>query len=124
MSDESPTTVADKVFDQAQALMREEGISATQAFKRLAPEYGRSPGTLSTNYYRAARKRGLLTDRRGVAVTPESVDARTREALEALDAAEKAVGALRQIYVEQAAALAKQTAEIEKLQKLKALLAD
>ncbi|MGD9694994.1 MAG: hypothetical protein AB7V42_04965 [Thermoleophilia bacterium] len=62
MSDEENTggrgNIGNEIFDQVEAIVRDEGITRTQAFQQLSERTGRRAGTVAANYYRVARKRG------------------------------------------------------------------
>lgn len=47
-----------EIFEQVERIMREEGLTRTQAFQRISEETGRRAGTVAANYYRVARQRG------------------------------------------------------------------
>jgi hypothetical protein len=48
--------VGEQIFDQVEQLVG-DGLSRTDAFKRISEESGRREGTVAANYYRVARKR-------------------------------------------------------------------
>src|ERR671938_1636307 len=58
--------VGEQIFDQVEQLVG-QGMSRTDAFKRISEESGRREGTVAANYYRVARKRagGSLRPRGG-----------------------------------------------------------
>jgi hypothetical protein len=62
MSDEEPAarrgSIGNEIFEQVEKLVREEGLTRTQAFQRLSDTTGRRAGTVAANYYRVARQRG------------------------------------------------------------------
>ncbi len=47
-----------EIYEQVEQLVKEHGISRTEAFQRLSDETGRRAGTVAANYYRIARQRG------------------------------------------------------------------
>jgi hypothetical protein len=47
-----------QIYEQVEQLVKEHGISRTEAFQRLSDETGRRAGTVAANYYRIARQRG------------------------------------------------------------------
>ena len=48
-----------EIYEQVEQLVKEHGISRTEAFQRLSDETGRRAGTVAANYYRIARQRVL-----------------------------------------------------------------
>ena len=101
-----------EIFEQVERLVRDEGLSRTQAFQRLSEETGRRAGTVAANYYRVARQRGAALQpraprgggrrrapRRGGAGSAEAAADRAVEAVQELAAAvrrqEKELAALR-----------------------------
>ncbi len=47
-----------EIFEQVERIMREQGLTRTQAFQRISEDTGRRAGTVAANYYRVARQRG------------------------------------------------------------------
>ncbi len=47
-----------EIFAQVERMVAEQTLSRSEAFRRLAEKTGRRIGTVSANYYRAARRRG------------------------------------------------------------------
>lgn len=47
-----------EIFEEVERIMRDEGLTRTQAFQRISEESGRRAGTVAANYYRVARQRG------------------------------------------------------------------
>lgn len=59
MNGETPRgRVGVEIFEQVERIMRDEGLTRTQAFQRISEESGRRAGTVAANYYRVARQRG------------------------------------------------------------------
>lgn len=52
-----PGGIGEKIFEQVEALVGDQGLSRTEAFQRISEESGRRSGTVAANYYRIARKR-------------------------------------------------------------------
>ena len=50
--------IGNEIFEQVEEIMKEEGLSRTNAFQRLSEQTGRRAGTVAANYYRVARQRG------------------------------------------------------------------
>lgn len=50
--------IGNEIFEQVEEIMKEEGLSRTNAFQRLSEKTGRRAGTVAANYYRVARQRG------------------------------------------------------------------
>ena len=57
--------IGNEIFEQVEKLIREEGLSRTNAFQRLSEMTGRRAGTVAANYYRVARQRGAPLQPRG-----------------------------------------------------------
>ncbi len=57
--------IGNEIFEQVEKLIREEGLSRTNAFQRLSEMTGRRAGTVAANYYRVARQRGATLQPRG-----------------------------------------------------------
>ena len=57
-------SIGSLIFDQVEKIVGEEKITRLAAFQRISDETGRQPGTVSANYYRIARQRGI-TGRQG-----------------------------------------------------------
>ncbi|WP_217915037.1 hypothetical protein [Miltoncostaea marina] len=51
-------SIGNEIFEQVEQLMKDEGLSRTNAFQRLSEQTGRRAGTVAANYYRVARQRG------------------------------------------------------------------
>jgi hypothetical protein len=64
MSEEEPVRrgrpggVGAEIFEQVERLVKDEGLTRSQAFQRLSEETDRRAGTVAANYYRIARQRG------------------------------------------------------------------
>lgn len=64
MSEEEPARrgrpggVGAEIFEQVERLVKDEGLTRSQAFQRLSEETDRRAGTVAANYYRIARQRG------------------------------------------------------------------
>ena len=56
-------SIGRETFEKVEALTADGG-SKSDAFKRIAQQTGRSPGTVAANYYRVARAHGTVTSRR------------------------------------------------------------
>ena len=56
--------VGPKIFAEVEKLVAEEKLTRIAAFKRIAEKSGRREGTVSSNYYSVARKRGATLQRR------------------------------------------------------------
>jgi len=50
--------IGNEIFEQVEKIIKEEGLSRTNAFQRLSEMTGRRAGTVAANYYRVARQRG------------------------------------------------------------------
>jgi hypothetical protein len=61
--------VGPEIFAQIDKMVAAEKIGRTEAFRRLAKQSGRQPGTVAANYYRVARRKGakLAPRRRRIA---------------------------------------------------------
>jgi hypothetical protein len=62
--------IGQQIFDQVQRMLNDEGVSATEAFRRISQETGRREGTVAANYYRIARMQGVTRSRGGGAGRP------------------------------------------------------
>src|SRR4051794_20372423 len=78
--------VGEKIFDQVERIVG-EGLSRTDAFKRISEESGRREGTVAANYYRVARKRagGSLRPRGGRSRAAAGTRSRRRSGAEGAD---------------------------------------
>ncbi len=61
-----------QIFAQVERLVADQKLSRAHAFKRVAQKTGRKEGTVSANYYRVARSRGVALRRRGGAGASKS----------------------------------------------------
>jgi hypothetical protein len=96
--------IGNEIFEQVEEIMKDEGLTRTQAFQRLSERTGRRAGTVAANYYRVARQRGAAlqpraprgsrsrsgSGARGASDAAESALAKAREALEELSAVVRA----------------------------------
>jgi len=105
-------SIGQQIFDQVQRMLKDDNLSATEAFRRISEETGRREGTVAANYYRIARMRGMTRARGGGAGRPrgrragggggdvQSAMARVSTALDELTAAvrrqEQEIARLRQ----------------------------
>src|SRR5271156_4590756 len=62
----SPSGIGEQIFAEVERLTADGKMKRLAAFKEIATRTGDQPGTVSANYYRIARKRGVpLRGRRG-----------------------------------------------------------
>ncbi len=119
-----PGGVGEKIFEQVEALVGDQGLSRTEAFQRISEESGRRSGTVAANYYRIARKRkgdDSSTRRRGrprgrrrggaSGATASAALARAQEALEELSGVVRA-------QEKELAELREQSAQLDKVRRL------
>jgi hypothetical protein len=106
--------VGEQIFDQVERLVG-EGLSRTDAFKRISEESGRREGTVAANYYRVARKRagGSLRPRGGRA-RATGTRSRRRSRADGADI-DALAGAVVQSVQELAAAVSAQADEVKEL---------
>lgn len=62
--------IGQQIFDQVQRMLKDDNLSATEAFRRISEQTGRREGTVAANYYRIARMRGMTRTRGGGAGRP------------------------------------------------------
>lgn len=120
-----PGGIGEKIFEQVEDLVGNQGLSRTEAFQRISQETGRRSGTVAANYYRIARKRdggsssksttGPGRPRRKGGRSTRGGDAsaalaRAREALEDLSA-------VVQAQEKELVQLREQTAQLDKFKK-------
>jgi hypothetical protein len=108
--------VGEQIFDQVESLVG-EGLSRTDAFKRISEESGRREGTVAANYYRVARKRagGSLRPRGGRARAGASgTRSRRRSGGNGADI-DALAGAVVQSVQELASAVSAQADEVKEL---------
>lgn len=51
--------IGQQIFEQAEQLTAQGGMTRLAAFNQIAKASGRQPGTVAANYYRVARQRGV-----------------------------------------------------------------
>src|SRR6478735_8672025 len=135
MEDESSETsaprgsVGNEIYDQVEKLMREEGLSRTNAFQRLSEMTGRRAGTVAANYYRVARQRGAKLQPRGRRASKARASApaaRTGsgggDADAALSRAMESLQELAGIVRDQEKELATLRSQVEQVEKLRSML--
>ena len=100
-SSEGRVSVGAQIFAEVNELVAGEGVTRSEAFRRLSLASGRRPGTISEHYYRTARKdaSARMTSRRrgvsgphgsvGVMIFDEVNDLVAREGLKTLKAFER-----------------------------------
>lgn len=91
-----------EIFERVEELVKNEGLTRTQAFERISQETDRRAGTVAANYYRVARQRGAALQPRtprggrrgrgaGRGRTGSDVEAALSKVTAALDELAKAV---------------------------------
>ncbi|HWH43917.1 MAG TPA: hypothetical protein VNT32_04245 [Thermoleophilaceae bacterium] len=114
-----------EIYEQVEQLVKEHGISRTEAFQRLSDETGRRAGTVAANYYRIARQRGGGRARRAPRATAPAAARRGRrprsggEAENALAQAQAAIEELAAVVRRQEAELASLREGAEQLRELR-----
>ena len=121
--------IGNEIFEQVEKLIREEGLSRTNAFQRLSEMTGRRAGTVAANYYRVARQRGATLQPRGrraskarASAPPARASSSGGNAHDALSRAMEALQELAGIVREQEKELATLRAQVEQVEKLRSML--
>jgi hypothetical protein len=105
-----------QIYEQVEQLVKEHGISRTEAFQRLSEETGRRAGTVAANYYRIARQRGGGRARRAPRGAAPAPGRRGRGRPRAVSGdIESALAGVQSALDELAAAVRRQEAEMASL---------
>ncbi|MDX6556138.1 MAG: hypothetical protein QOD86_2333 [Miltoncostaeaceae bacterium] len=104
-----------QIYEQVEQLVKEHGISRTEAFQRLSEETGRRAGTVAANYYRIARQRGGGRARRAPRATTGVPARRGRRPRLAGGDIEAALAQVQSALDELAGAVRRQEAEMASL---------
>jgi hypothetical protein len=120
--------IGNEIFEQVEKLIREEGLSRTNAFQRLSEMTGRRAGTVAANYYRVARQRGATLQPRGRRASKARASASSARsgggggAEAALSRAMDALQELAGIVRDQEKELATLRGQVEQVEKLRSML--
>lgn len=120
-------SIGNEIFEQVEQIIKDEGLSRTNAFQRLSEQTGRRAGTVAANYYRVARMRGAplqkRTRRAGGAARPAGRRAAGTGSVDgALSRAMESVQELAAIVRRQEKELSTLRAQLEQVEKLKSVL--
>lgn len=123
MSETDKTTargkIGEQIFEQVEALVGAQHITRTEAFQRIAVERGSRAGTVAANYYRIARLRN------DGSVRPRGrKKAQTNDADAVIARASTALNELTALVRQQSRELERLSAQVQQIEKLRALLAD
>lgn len=110
-------SVGEQVFKQVRALIAKEKVNVTKAFRMLAEKSGGNERTIAANYYRVARRKGVVLRPRG-----KRASAGPGKASAVLSKAEAVIRELGAIVRQQEERLASLTAENERFEAIRKLL--
>ena len=89
--------IGNEIFEQVERIMKEEGLSRTNAFQRLSDQTGRRAGTVAANYYRVARQRGAALQPRAPRGSKRKGGARSASSGNAEAALSRAMESLQEL---------------------------
>ena len=118
--------IGNEIFEQVEKIIREEGLSRTNAFQRLSEQTGRRAGTVAANYYRVARQRGATLQPRAPRGSKSRPAAARAAASGGADAAlSRAMDSLQElagIVRQQEKELTTLRAQVQQVEKLRSML--
>lgn len=110
-----PAGVGEEIFQQVETLTADGKMTRLAAFKAIAGRTGKKVGTVTANYYRVARKRGVPLRARRTRVARR---AEAKGTVEAIAAAIRRLESLLRTQVEELAALRRDKLRFEQLRRL------
>jgi hypothetical protein len=117
--------IGNEIFEQVEEIMKEEGLSRTNAFQRLSEKTGRRAGTVAANYYRVARQRGAELQPRAPRGSKRRAGGRTASSGDAEAALGRAMESLQElagVVRTQEKELATLRSQAEQFDKLRSIL--